>query len=150
MKPVALGTITSANLISQVWQNVYAVINTHVSDPKSRTKWIYAAFPTERKGTDDVFPCIIIDGARMDSGQFVMGSSKNYIWVIPISVYDSTMATCDSVSDSVMEQLESNKGSFTAYGAYQPLTSAAPTTHTILGKEVIHERRIELRLESVI
>ena len=147
---MALGTMASSNLVSQAWQNVYEVINSNVSDPKSRSKWIYAAFPASRKGTADVFPCVIIESPSIDAEQFVMGSQKRYIWTIPIEVYDTKMATCDSVSDSVFEQLNSNSGSFTANGMFQPLITAMPTTHTIISGNILHYKRIEVRLEGVI
>ena len=147
---MSLGTVDSSNIVSQVWQNVYDIVKYNVSDPKGRDKWVYSAFPAARDATVDTFPCIVIDGSQITSEHFVIGSNKRYVWTIPIYVYDTTMATCDSVSDSVVEQLEANKGSLTTYGFFQSLISVSQPSHIIVSNNIIHERRIDLRVEGVV
>lgn len=147
---MALGTVGTSTLVSQIWQNTYDIIDANVSDSKDRTKWIYSAFPVERKRTEDMFPCIIIDGTSIDAEQFVMGNTKMYRWTVPISVFSKHMGTCDTISDDIVNQLNSNSGSFTTYGFYQPIIRVSSPTHTIIANQSLHERRIELIVEGAV
>lgn len=147
---MALGTVSGSVLVSQVWQNVYEVINSNVTDPKSRTKWVYSAFPQSRKGTEDTFPCIVIESPTISRDNFVFGSVYRHVWSIPISVYDTTMATCDTVSDSVIYQIESNKGSLSPLKMFNYDILTTPTTHVVIDGNIIHEKRIEIQFEGVV
>lgn len=148
---MALGTISGSNLVSQVWQNLFEIIDTNVTDPKSRVKsMVYSAFPMSRKGTEDTFPCIIIESPDLTAEQFVLGSAKRYTWTIPVSIYNTNMATLDSVSDEVLKELETNKGSLNPLGLFQINYLSAPTTHTVIDRQVVHEKRIDVQLEGVI
>lgn len=145
---MTIGTVSNSNIVSQLWKNVYDIINTTITDPKSRSKWIYSSWPAEEKGTADTFPRIIIDGASIDSEQFVMGSKKLYKWTVPIYVYDTHMGTCDSLADSVVEKLNANAGSFTTYGFFQPIVSISSPTTVIINGNIVHERRMDLDVEG--
>lgn len=147
---MALGTVAGSTIVSQVWKNVYEVISTHVTDPLSRSRWVWSAFPIERKGTEALFPCIVIESPSIGSDQFVIGSTKMYEWSVPVSVYHTKMATCDTVADDIMNQLEANSGTFTDRGLNQPSITAAPTTHGVVNNQPIHEKRIEVSFEGAL
>ena len=151
MKPVALANITKSNLISQVWQNVYDILNSNLTDPKSRSKWIYAAFPSVRKGTADTYPCIIIESPDMSGENIIMGhSSRSYRWSIPISVYSTRMEDVDTIADDIINTLETNKGSLSTNNLYQFNVDSTPVMHTVIASQIVHEKRILVTVESVV
>jgi hypothetical protein len=148
---VAQGTLSSANLISQVWQNVRDLINATVTNPKGTAQWIFSAFPLNRSTANpSVYPCIIIDGAQVSSSAFVIGTVQFRTFTVPVSIYSTHMGTLDSISNSVASAIVNNPGSFTSFGYNQPSLSVSNPAHAVIADKVVHERRMELKLEGVI
>jgi hypothetical protein len=149
---MSLATVASNSLISQTWQNLYSIINSNVSDPKSRgVQWVFAAWPQSRKGTADVYPCITIDSPDMRGQNVTMGQSKRmYTWTIPISISDTRMDTVDGLAGTVIYTIESNKGSLEANGMNMFNPEATPTFHNLNNKQIIHQKNINVRFEGYV
>jgi hypothetical protein len=148
---VSLGTINTTNLINQSWNNIYSVVNT-ISDPSNRgVSWVFAAFPQSRKGTTDVYPCIIIDSADMSGENIVFGHSKrSYKWTIPISIYATRLDTADGLASTVISTLETNKGSIESNGMWGFNIDNTNTFHNLSNSQVIHEKKITISCEGYI
>jgi len=149
---ITLGTVNSANVISQSWNNVYRVIQDNVSDPSSRSvSWVFSAFPQQRKGTASVYPCIIIESPSLRGQNITMGHSKRvYTWDIPISIYATRMATTEEIANDVIAAMETNKGSIEANGMWQFNVDNVNTFHNLQNSQVIHEKRIMISCEGYI
>jgi len=147
-----MGVVDSTKLISEAWNNVYSILNTHLTDPKNRgVKWIWSAFPVARKGTADVFPCVVIESPDLSGANIIFGHSKReYTWSILISVYAKRMEYCDTVSDDVLEQLETYKGSLDTWNMQMLNFISSPTMHAVVDGQVIHEKRIEIEMRGLI
>ena len=142
---VSLGTVTSSNIISQVWDNIYSLINT-IPDPANRgISWILSAFPQERKGTADVYPMIVIDSPDAKGENLTFSHTKRqYTWRIPIGVYATRMETVDGMSNTVITTLNNNRASIETRGMNMLDVESTPTFHPIIGGQVIHEKRINV------
>jgi hypothetical protein len=149
---LALGTVNSNNLISQTWNNVYALINT-ISDPASRgtVQWIFAAFPQERKGTADVYPAIIIESVNAQGNNITFAhASRKYEMDIPISIFATRMDTVDGLASTVISTLNNNRGSLESNGMQMFNIESTPTFHSMVANQVIHEKRINIRCEGYV
>jgi hypothetical protein len=152
VKPVAtLGTVNANNIYSQVWTNLYAIVNT-ISDPASRgVQWIYAAFPQEVKHTASVYPAIIIDSPNA-LGKNVTFTHVNryYEFDIPISIYATRMDTCDGLASTVLSTLNNNRGSLEANGMQMFNPESSPTFHSMVANQMVHEKRINIKVVSYV
>ena len=138
---MSLGTVNSANVVSQSWNNCYAIVNT-ISDPSSRgVSWIFSAFPQQRKATANVYPCIIIESPSIRGQNITMGqANRMYTWDIPVSIYSTRMDTTDGLASTVISTLENNKGSFEANGMNMLNIDNVNTFHNLQNSQVIHEK----------
>lgn len=148
---MALANISKTNIVSQVWQNLFELVET-IPDPSSRgVQFIFSAFPQQRKGTASVYPCVIIESPDVSGNNIILGHSlRSYNWSIPISIYSTRMETVDSLADSVLGTLEASKGSLEANGMYQLNFTSSPTFHAVVGGNIIHEKRIVVEAEGLV
>ncbi len=142
-----LGTVNANNVFSQVWNNLYAIVNT-ISDPASRgEQWIYAAFPQETKHTANVYPAIIIESPNA-IGKNVTFTHVNryYEWDVPISIFATRMDTCDGLASTVVSTLNNNRGSLEANGMQMFNIESSPIFHSLIASQIVHEKRINVKI----
>lgn len=144
---MALGTVDSDNDVTQIWKNVYTVVNDRISDPLGRSKWVYSSFPSEsKKGT--IYPAIIIDPANINGSETVWGQGKKYNANVRISVFHTHMATVDTIAGSIKSEFDSEtiKGSLRPYNMYRPVITDVRTFDSVINGNIIHERRCNLNI----
>ena len=96
-------TISLSSLRSNIFTDIYNVLNSNVSDPLSRGKqWIFTSVPDVTAPNFVGFPILIVSKARIgkDFGVF----DNEYFdkrAVVYITVYATNNVVLDSLSDSV-------------------------------------------------
>lgn len=151
---MAVPNLTKGSIIQNSWQNCYNIINTHVSDPSSRSiKWVFSAYPDTRKWPSgkDIFPIIVIDSTDISGEHIVFGDNpKNYTFSIPVSVHATRMETIDTLSDTVINTLETYRGSLETWGMNMYSVDSTPTIHSIIEGNIIHQKNINIRFEGTV
>lgn len=147
MSLLTLGTVNANNIYMQVWNNLYSVVST-ISDPSSRgVSWIFSAFPQEVKNTANVYPAIIIDSPNAAGKNITFTHTNRYYeFDIPISIYATRMDTIDGLASTVVSTLNNNRGSLEANGMQMFNIEASPTFHSLVANQIIHEKRINVKV----
>jgi hypothetical protein len=148
---LTLGTVNSSNIYTQVWNNIYSVVNT-ISDPSSRgIQWIFSAFPQQTNHTASVYPAIIIDSPNAIGKNITFAHTNRYYeFDIPISIYATRMDTCDGLASTVLATLNNNRGSLETNGMQMFNPDSSPTFHSIVANQIIHEKRINIKVVSYV
>lgn len=120
--------LTKSTIFSATYGTLYNLISEEVSDPKSRSKWIYSAFPDTKDRTlsSNYFPCIVIDKSETSVTTDTFGASGHLIADIsvPINIWDTKASQVDTLSDSVYDAIITNKSTFIASGLTMPRIEA--------------------------
>jgi len=107
--------ISRASLRSSVFNDIYSVINTNVTDPLTRSKqWIFSSFP-DTKSKFVGYPIVVIKKAEVEKAYPLMDNTWSDI-IIPVKiiVYSTDNATTDTLSDSIDEVInDTNLPQFT-------------------------------------
>ncbi len=95
--------ITKERLRSNLYNTIYAHLNTNVVDPKARSKqWIFSSFPDYEAPNFIGYPIIVIDKAKIDKAYETFDNDNGELsFPLVITVFATKGATVDSVSDSV-------------------------------------------------
>jgi len=96
-------TISLNTLRSNIFTDVYAVINSNVSDPLTRGKqWIFSTMPNTDAPNFIGFPLIVISKGRVMKEFDVFDNDySDKRTPIIITIYSTSNAQLDSLSDSV-------------------------------------------------
>jgi len=103
---------TLANAVTTVWNTFYSVINSNVSDPKNRgIKWIHTEFPDADIRSPSDYPRLTITSPDITHRRLGM-KGTNAEFMIDIGIHVTRKETLDSLSDSVINAINTNLDTF--------------------------------------
>ena len=112
--------ITEATAPHQIWRLFYSIVNSRVSDPKSRgTKWVHANFPdeviqdlTEEEQIKSEFPLIVVADPDASSGEPIVVDEKTEddLNEITIEVHSDRSDTMTQIWQSIDNQIRKGAG----------------------------------------
>jgi len=119
-------TIREANVFSDMFILLYSKIST-ITDPGSKNKWVYGAFPEKLIDNKAAYPLIVITSADVSYAPLTLKNLKRGPVRFGVDVYSTSAEQLDSVSSSVANKMESEEGNFQASGiSVIRLTSSVP------------------------
>ena len=143
--------LTTSNVASQSWQNVFTLINT-ITDPEAAsrpsgiTKWVFSAFPENRR-TFPNYPLIVIESADIPNS-FITPSKRTYNFSFDISIFSDTRSQIDTLTNSVIEKVAGT--SLESYKMSLPKVNSASVDTMIINDQRIHRRTIRVEYMTVL
>lgn len=132
--------IRETNATSDTWNTIFAKINT-ISGLGSG-KHVWSAFPEERVKDQSAYPLIVIEPVEFSYDPLTLKDIKRGPVRVSIDVYSTSANENDSVSDSVLDNMETNEndGSFSISGIHSMSLISSPYSQFSRGKLRIHNR----------
>ena len=98
---MSYANVSRSNIGTQPRDNIYELINTTVTDPKTETtsssrKWIYARFPNTKARRKNTYPFIVLPYPAMDIDEKCLSHFKMMEFIISGTIYceDNTPMRC--------------------------------------------------------
>ena len=110
--------VTKANIYSGIWQNIFSVIHSSVTDPRGRTKWIYSSFPEIKNESKEDYPILIIEKVSTPGYTRLSDVVKESLHSITIGVYTTNSEQLDTLFDSVFSTMEGAQSTFDDCGLH--------------------------------
>ena len=105
-------TITKSSMYSSIHNLIFKTLNDNVTNPHGSGKWIYSSFPLDDISNDD-FPIVVIPTVSIQHEYLTTGKKRRVL--VPISidieVHSVSGTQLDSVSDDIMDVLDSEQDS---------------------------------------
>lgn len=98
-------TISKATLRANVFADIYSVLNSQVTDPKSRGKqWIFSSLPNIDEIDKIGYPILVVGKALINKDYELFDNSfADNRTPIRITIYSTSNAIVDTLTDSVDE-----------------------------------------------
>lgn len=144
-------TINNSNLISGVFETLYDVINSNVTDTQipARSKWWFSAYPDQRNSTKSDFPIGIINPPNYTWLDFTL-TKKWAEYETDIDVYSSKAKEADVLLDSVLNALESNRRVLAEDGIIKYRVVSTSTGVAKEGNMTLHIRTATIQFRHVV
>jgi len=107
-----VGAIAKTDMFSNAWEAVYDILNTNLTDPRSRSKWIYASFPKLTIDDKNDYPIIVVKPVECPSTEGFTLSDYEATLFVTIEIYAVSPATMDTLVDDVFEEFDTQESTF--------------------------------------
>ena len=143
--------IANANLISGVFETLYDLITSQVSDPQipARSKWWFSTYPDNRLQTKADFPIGIINPPNYSWQDFTI-KRKWAIIDISIDIYSTSAREADELVDSVLDALETNRVIFGQSGLIKYNVTGTNSSVFKNGEITLHVRTASISFMHVV
>lgn len=108
-------TIRELNIFTDLFLCLNGKLNT-ITDPGSKSKWIYASFPEKIIDKTDSYPLIVIGSADVAYDPLTFNTLKRGPIRYTIDVYTTNAEQLDFISSKVIAKMESEEGNFLISG----------------------------------
>ena len=155
--------IDKSNLYSQAYANIYNLINTrtNVVDPIDSTgvrKFVYSRDPRVQGRGFRGYPIIIVNpiGIPFSNPSFNR-KSKDLEFSITIEIWSSDDIVgrsdlgaqyLDTISDDLVEALETNKSTLAGYGLHNMVIESSPADNADVGNTFVFTRMFTITFEN--
>ena len=100
--------VSQSTIFSKTFETIYDLLNANLTDPKSRSRWIYSSFPDKDLTNKDDYPVVIVDKAGISASPITF-KDLNFVDVtIPVDVFSTSSSELDSISDAIYDEMEDN------------------------------------------
>lgn len=108
-------TIPNSAVHTQLWKKIYTLIAT-ISDPSSKTKWVYGAFPELKIDKPADYPLIVVSPVEITYNPETFTNVKSGPARVTIDLYSTNSSELDTLTDSIVNKMEDNDSAFTISG----------------------------------
>ncbi len=144
-----MAAVTNTTIFTASWDNLYTIINSNTTDPDSKTKWIYTAFPDTKHDTKTAYPLIIINPIRANESEAVTltRGTKVFPLRVVVEIYDDNTAQLDSVVDDVFDAVEANTSTLNTNKLHNFDLTFSDSETVFRGKTRVHRKTLEWDFE---
>ncbi len=139
--------VQKTNLIPDVYTIFFNQISNNVTDPNvthPRKKWIFPSWPEDFNiESGNSYPIIVIDSPDQNAWEKITFRKKKTTIVVTIEVYSTSMKELDSLSQQVINALESIWKTFKFIKVNNINLASTSIDHFIRGKLMIHNKTIK-------
>lgn len=143
---VVKGLFAKATILADIYKAFYNIIVNNVSDPgtTSKTKFVYGQYPDNFiTGTPskDLYPFIIVNPPMISWDDWVF-KKKMLSGSIIIEVYSSSNKIADTLTDSVIDAIESQRDELWGNKLRNVSIQSTDYEHYIRGRTSVHVREL--------
>lgn len=109
---MAIGAIAKADMFSNTWECVYDMLNANLTDPRGRSKWIYASFPKLTIDNVTDYPIIVVPPVQCPSTTGLTLSDYEAILFVTVEVYSTNPTQMDTLVDDIFEVFDTKESTF--------------------------------------
>lgn len=137
------GYIPNSSVYTQMWNKVYDIINTNVTDPGGKSKWIYTAFPEKRIDDEGAYPLVVITPIDLTYDPLTFVDLKEGPLRVTIDVYSRSAEELDTIVEDIANAMDDSDAAFTMSGVTAiSLTGSLYSQHS-REKLRVHNRTLE-------
>jgi len=131
-------TITDEKVFSQAWHKIFETIKT-ISDPGGKSKWVFSSFPEKKIDEPEAYPLIVIPLIDVSYDPLTFTAMKRGPLTVTIDVYSTSSSQLDTISDSIVDKMETSEDAFMASGI---------TVMRLVGTDYDHFTRNSMRIHN--
>jgi hypothetical protein len=140
--------VTKEKIFESIFKVFYNRIAHVVSDPKSRSKFVYPAFPDIDIDSSEEYPIIVINSAEIDWEKFTF-TKRQYNAQVDIDIYSTKQSELDQLSSQTVNAIEASNHAFDI-GNLQFLTlTATNSEHVFRDKITVHRKTLSFTFSMV-
>jgi len=129
-----------SSLVTDVWDTFYDIISNNVSDPKNRgIKWIHTEFPDADIKSPSDYPRLTIASPEVNHRRLGI-KGTNAELSVDIGIYVTRKETLDSLSDSIINAINSNLNTFRQNFIYHVNLTGSTTASIDRGSFKEHQK----------
>lgn len=138
-----VGEIAKADMFSNTWECVYDILNDNLTDPRSRTKWIYSSFPKLTIDNVTDYPIIVVNPVECLSTEAITISDYEATLSVTIDVCSTSATQLDTLIDDIFEEFDTQESTLADTNKLRIMrVGSTDTAHYNRGKFSVHVKSI--------